>query len=245
MIDELVNKVVWITGAGRGIGAATAKKFIDRGSIVVASSTREFNDYVDLGFYPDEFKQIDNFLYLKCDIRNQIDINSIYAQIIARFGTLDILINNAGIGVFKPFTETSIEEFDDLMSINVRGAFLCIKSVLENMLNNQSGTIVNISSVAVVENFANCSIYNASKSALLAMSRSLRNEVRQHGIKLLDFIPGATYTDIWDEKSKLNFKANMISPDDLANVILWNVAASIKGNLMVEEIIIRPQNGNL
>jgi short-subunit dehydrogenase len=113
------------------------------------------------------------------------------------------------------------------------------------MIKRKSGIIVNISSSSVIENFADCSIYNASKSALIAMSRSLRKEVRQHGIKIIDIIPGATCTDIWDEQSKNEYKDRMLLPEDVADIIFQTVISSYGDRLMVEEIVIRPQNGNI
>ena len=245
MGEELSQKVCWITGAGRGIGAATVKRFIERDAFVIASSLSDFSKYIERGVYSDKFYLIENFKYLKCDISNKDDVFETYQKIIADFGKVDILINNAGIGLFKSFRDTSVEDFDKIINTNFRGTFLTTKAVIKDMIERKSGIIVNISSMGVVQNFANCSVYNATKSAMLSLSRSLRNEIRNEGIKILDFIPGPTFTDIWDEPSKEMYKSRMMQPEDIATIIADSVAISIKGRLMVEEIIIRPQLGDI
>jgi short-subunit dehydrogenase len=244
-MNELFNKVIWITGAGKGIGAATAMKFVDEGATVAATSQHDFSNHIELGHYPHKYIHNTDLNFIVCDVINPKQITETYNSIIKKYGMIDILINNAGVGLFKPFAETTADEFDNIMNVNFKGAFLCTKTVINYMLKRKSGMIINISSSSVIENFANCSIYNASKSALLAMSRSLRNEVREYGIKIVDIIVGPTFTDIWDEKSKNEFKDRMLMPNDIADIIYQTVISNLENRLMVEEIVIRPQKGNI
>ncbi len=112
----------------------------------------------------------------------------------------DALVNSAGITAFKYAAETSIEEFEGIIKTNLLGSVYAIHSVLPVDDYRKSGTILNISSVAAIKVLKGSSIYSASKAGLLQYSRVLREEVREHNIKVIDVLPGATETPIWDEK---------------------------------------------
>lgn len=244
-MNLLKNKVVWITGGAKGIGAALSRVFLENDAIVIASGSNNLDYYMDNEYLNDRVINHHNFSYKKCDVRNVKNIKNIYQEIIEQHNRFDVLLNNAGVGLFKPFHETTESEFDNLIDVNVKGPFNCIQTVLPFMLKKEDGTIVNISSVAVIDNFANCAVYNLSKAALLTLSRSLRNEYRSKNIKIIDIIPGATDTNIWDTESRLQFSERLMKPYNLAKMIVDAVRNSYEGNLLVEEIIIRPIQGNI
>jgi len=239
------NKIVWITGGAKGLGAELTRVFANNDYKVVASSSKNLENYVESNFIDKTLLSNQNFEYLKCDIRNYDEIIDTVNTIIKKYNKIDILINNAGISVFKTFLEHSVEEIEDIIGINLKGSIYCIKNVLPYMLEFKEGLICNISSVAVIENFKNCSIYNSSKSALLSFSRTLRNEIRESGIKILDIILGATNTNIWDENSRIKYSDKMINPIDVAKIVFSNIDNILNSNFQIEEIIIKPQNGNI
>ncbi|MES2765095.1 MAG: SDR family oxidoreductase [Bacteroidota bacterium] len=239
MITNLFkNKTVWITGASRGIGAALAHEFDKNGAIVILSSRSE-ESLLKLQSQ-NSFKNSD---IIPCDVVNEGEVLKAHAEIISRFENVDILINNAGTATFKPIWETTTEEFDAQIAVNLRGTFLCSKAVLPRMIERKSGAIVNINSVAAVNSFKNCSAYGASKAGALALSRSMREEVREFGIKIIDMLVGATETDIWGDDMRAEAGHRMMQPEDIAQTIVN--ALKMSERAMIEEILLKPQLGNL
>ncbi len=230
--------VVWITGASRGIGKAIAERLV-RDGYRVALSARSAETLREIA---DQFPE-EQVLYVECDVREEESVYFAYRTIEQRFGRVDILVNNAGMGVFAPLVDLSVQDFDDMIATNLRGAFLCAKTVLPAMLKRKAGTILNINSVSAVTAFTASSGYGASKAGALAMSRSLRAEVRDHNIRVIDIILGATETEIWDEEERDQYRGRMIQPEDVADVVPALFDASHR--MMTEEIILRPQRGDL
>jgi short-subunit dehydrogenase len=113
------------------------------------------------------------------------------------------------------------------------------------MISQKRGLIINISSVAALSRFTGSSIYSASKSALLTMSRILRDEVRKFGIKVVDILPGATDTDMWDKESRKLLGQKMMKPEDIAQVIYDTIEMNKLNRIITEELIIRPIGGDL
>lgn len=244
-MDYIKNKIVWVTGGTKGIGAALSQVLLEQGAVVIASSTKPLSYYINNNYFDSQFAQNHNFYYYQCDVSDKTQVQQIYNRIYEKFNSVDILINNAGVGLFKAFVDTTSEEVERLFKVNINGPIYCVQSALPHMLEKQEGTIVNISSVSAFENFANCSIYNMSKSALLSLGRSLRNEYRKVGIRVIDVLPGATCTDIWDAQSQIDFKDKLMQAHDVAMTIVKNIDSSLQGNLLVEEIVIRPLQGNI
>ncbi len=241
-MDLLKDKIVWITGASRGIGAAIAEKLSQETSSKLMLSARSKDSYI---YKTENLSLRPNTFILPCDIRKPNDITRIYNKINYAAGPVDILINNAGVGSFKPFTEISFDEFDEMNAVNYRGVFSTIKQCLPAMLNRQSGVIINIISGGALKAFKNSSVYSASKAAVLAMSKALREEVRQQGVKIIDILPGATETDIWEDGPRKKFREKMIQPEDVAQLVFHTLLQSQNPRYMVEEIIMKPQMGDL
>ncbi|MCY7361576.1 MAG: SDR family oxidoreductase, partial [Ignavibacteria bacterium] len=160
-----------------------------------------------------------------------------------KYGSIDVLINNAGVTVFKSFMETKTIDYDTVIDTNLRGSFLCMKNVLGQMIKNKSGHVINILSVAANTAFENSSVYAASKSGLLAMSNGIREEVRRYNIKISNMLPGATETPMWDSKSRQRYKNRMMTANDIAKIALEIFQQPRK--VLIEEIIIRPVKGDL
>ena len=200
MNNYFSNKIVWLTGGSSGIGLALSSEFIKKGAIVVVSSRRSTIDVIENNNKVNEIINNKNFHHIQMDVSKSDDVSESYQIIKQKYLTPDILINNAGIGIFKPMLEMNYDEFDLMMNTNVRGVLNTIKQVIPDMQKKGSGTIINISSVATEEKFLGSSVYAASKSAVRMMSKILREELRNDNIKIIDVIPGATATPIWNEK---------------------------------------------
>lgn len=238
---DLSNRTIWLTGASRGIGRAIAENLASTNANLVLSSSNKdsIKDLVT------QFSSFPNIIFFPFDLSNYNEIKNTYSRISSFFGKVDILINNAGIGIFKRMTDITPEEFDRSISINFKGSYFCIQSVLPEMIKNKFGMIINISSIAALNNFPEGTVYGASKSALTSMSNSLREEIRQFGIKVIDILPGATETEIWSKENLINYSHRMMKPEDIADVVLSAISLNLNPRLMTELIVIKPQLGNL
>ncbi|MFP4368458.1 MAG: SDR family oxidoreductase [Candidatus Kapaibacterium sp.] len=234
-----MSRTVWITGASRGIGKALADILLEKG-YKLALSARSEESFSNSGF-----RNGGNVIILPCDISVKKEVESAYTGIKEKFGTPDILVNNAGIGIFAPFTELSEDEFDKMISINFKGCFLCSKAVINDMLKRKSGAVINVLSGAAIKGFPNSSVYGATKAAVLGMSRALREEVRDSGVKICDILPGATETEMWPDEPRRQFSERMMKPEDAAQAISSLIELSANPRAMPEELLLKPQWGDL
>jgi NAD(P)-dependent dehydrogenase (short-subunit alcohol dehydrogenase family) len=177
----LQDKVVLVTGGTSGIGRATAIAFGAAGAKVVFSGRRDAEGEKTAKLIRETGAEC---LYVHSDASNEEDIKALVLPTVATYGRLDYAFNNAGVeSPGKPLHEQSIEEFDNLMAINVRGVFLCMKYEIEQMLTQGSGAIVNTSSIAGLIGLPGASPYVASKHAVIGLTRSAKQislRDRQH-----------------------------------------------------------------
>ena len=232
--------VVWVTGASRGIGAAVAEAFAHEGASVVLSGRNRSALQRVAGRIAHQGGEA---LALACDVTSERSVVHALKIIAGKFRNIDVLVNNAGVTSFTSFERTSIAEFDRIVATNLRGTFLCTKSVLPVMLRRKKGLIINIISVSAITTFTNSSVYAATKAGVLAMSRGLRAEVRDRGLRVLNVLPGAVETQMWPERLRKKHKAKMMKVDDVARVILS--LFNQPNGVLTEEIIIRPGGGDL
>ncbi len=231
------GQTVWITGARSGIGRAIAEAFVREGAQVYISG-RDANGLRDTA------EEIGKAVHaITCDVTDADDVSRTCSKILEAAGRIDILINNAGSTVFKPFTDTSIEDFDRLMATNVRGPFLTSKAVLPGMIARGAGSIVMINSMAALQVFPNSSAYAGTKGGLKMLSDCLRGEVRSSGVRVLSVFPGATNTPIWPESVRKKHGDAMMTSEDVAEAVVGACAAS--PNVMVENIVMQPIGGPL
>jgi len=241
-MNKLFNKkVIWITGASRGIGAAIALKLAETGA-VLALSARTEQSFKRL---KKELVKYNNVFIFPCDVSSNEQVKEIHSEIVKSIGNIDILINNAGIAIFKPFDELSINDYNSMINTNLLGTFLSTKNVIPSMIKRKKGIILNIISVAAEKTFKGSALYSASKAGVLAMSRSMREDLRDKGIKVIDILPGATETELWSEKSRSKYNWRMMKPDNLSDIIVDVLHKSLNDNYMIEELTIRPQLGDL
>jgi NAD(P)-dependent dehydrogenase (short-subunit alcohol dehydrogenase family) len=172
-----------ITGAAGGIGRATVKVFAEMGWRVIGVDRREFNEPFPSGG-----------LYIQADIANPDDIKRIFDQAEAFSHTLDALINNAAIQIAKPLVETTVEEWDLVMTHNLRSVFLGVKLAHPLLKASGAGAIVNVSSVHAICTSANISSYAASKGGMLALTRAMAIEFAPDNVRVNAILPGAVDT---------------------------------------------------
>ncbi|MER3330323.1 MAG: SDR family oxidoreductase, partial [Candidatus Kapaibacterium sp.] len=158
--------------------------------------------------------------------------------------SIDILINNAGNTIVKDFKEMSIEDFDAVNDINYRSVFATTRLFLDDLVTNKGG-IVNILSIAVTDIFTGNSLYSASKSAVSNMMKVLREELREDEVDVVNVYPGATSTDLWPQDLRNEHKHKMMMPEDIAIAILPALRAMTEKRTTIEEIVIRPKQGNI
>jgi len=235
---DVKGKVVWITGSSRGIGKAVAQALANKGAKVVVSGRNE-DDILRVTGYINA--NGDSALAIQCDVQKNSDIVNLIEQTKDIWGSIDILINNAGIAVFKKIIDTTEDEWDVMMNTNLKAAFLCTKAVLPDMIEKKSGKIINIVSVAGKQAYYNCGGYSASKFGLRGFTDVLRMETRAHGIQVTSILPGATSTDIWGDANVDH--SIMIKQDDVADTIVAVCQAGDSAH--IEEIVLRPQGGDL
>lgn len=231
------GKTVWITGGGTGIGKAIAGGFVREGAQVVLSgrAAKRIDDAAaELG---------NGVRAIPCDVSDKNEVAAVIARITELCGPIDILVNNAGVTVFKPFLETSVEEFDELTAVNLRGPFLTTKAVLPSMIERGGGTVVMINSMAARQVFPNSSVYAATKGGLKWLADCLRLEVRGSGVRVINVHPGATNTPIWPDVVRSKHGERMMHPEDVAAAILS--ACRVPQSVMIEEIVMQPIGGAL
>lgn len=230
---------IWITGASSGIGRSAAIEFAKTGARVFVSGRRaaeleRINTELD-----SEKISVEVF---PCNVASSSNVDQTVKKILAN-SKIDCLINNAGITSFKLAEENSINEINDVINTNLLGSIYAIKAVLPHMITNGGGTIINILSVVTKKTFTKSSIYSASKWGLLGYANSLREEVRKYNIKVINVIPGATATPIWSKEMRNEYSDRMMTSEDIARVLVW--AFLQKENLVTEELVLRPIEGDL
>ncbi len=188
---KLKNKVAIVTGSGQGIGKETALALAREGAkVVVSDVTDKIHEVV---------KEIEALgseaLAVKANVSSSKDTEEIAKKTLKKFKRIDILVNNAGIFPFKPFVEMKEEDWDNVLSINLKGTFLCTKAVLPTMIKQKYGKIINISSIAgTVVGFPKLVHYCASKAGIAGFTRGAALDLAEYGINVNAIAPGAIET---------------------------------------------------
>lgn len=216
----LENKVAVITGAGRGIGAATARLFAKEGAKVVLASRTA----TEIGQVADEINANGGqALAVSTDVSNETAVQTLFEEAQKKFGRVDILVNNAGAVAVKKFADFSTEAWDGVINANLRGSFLCARELFRHVKQMQhSASIVNLSSLGGIrgtEKFAGMSAYVVAKHGVVGLTESLAVEGRELGIRVNCVAPGAVDTQMLREAAP--FLKTKTTPDDVARTILF------------------------
>lgn len=189
-MSDLDGAVAVVTGASKGIGRAVAEMLGGEGAKVVLAARGD-----DLQTFGDELARSGaEPVTVRADVRRQGDIDELRRRTLEEAGVPDIVVANAGIGLYASILETSMEDFDDIIATNVRGTYALVKAFLPEMLERGSGHIVILASVAGLHGFAGETAYCTSKFAQVGFAQALDNEVRERGIKVSCICPGGVNT---------------------------------------------------
>ncbi len=222
--EKQTQRTALITGSTRGIGKETALLLLQKGlNVIISSSSQQSVDNVIQEIHDKFPSKKENVLGLKCDVTKQSDIKALVDVSVKRFGMIDILVNNAGIVYFKNILDTTEEEWDNTIDINLKGVFLFTKEVLPYMLENKSGgVIVNVSSGAGKSGFPNLSAYCASKFGVIGFTESIAKEVDDKNVKVMAICPGGVDTDMIKDIVKEGYNLSnkdLMKPEEVAKKI--------------------------
>ena len=237
---RLAGQVALVTGAGRGIGRAVAATFAREGALVVlaARSTREL-----ASVQRDIEAAGGRALAVPTDVRQEPAVAALVSRALAESGRIDCLVTAAGLAAFGPVADAKTEDWDQLMAVNLRGAFLCCRAVLPAMTAQGRGTIINIGSVVTSRTLPGSGAYTAAKYGLLGFSRVLAEEMRTHGVRVGVLSAGATDTPLWDAVPQPPDRALMLKPSVIAEAAL--LMAALPPEATLEELTLLPQGGVL
>jgi 3-oxoacyl-[acyl-carrier protein] reductase len=175
------------------------------------------------------------------DVSDPAETEKAFKAIESELGVIDVLINNAGILIARPFEELTLEDWDATMSTNVRSLYLVTRAVLPGMRQRKHGSIVNVASLAGRNGFAGGTAYTASKHAVLGFSRSLMLEVRKDNVRVIAICPGSVDTSLLKDQPMLKSEpSRILQPEEVADTILHTLG--LPERAMVSELDIRPTN---
>lgn len=218
--SEFEGRIAVVTGASSGIGKATAEMLVSRGArvAVFARSADKLRAIAE--------RHGDQMVAVVGDVADHEAVDRLFSVCEGTFGTCDLLVNNAGMIHPRPLLETTAEEWDRLIAVNLRGVYLASRRALGGMIARRSGVIVNVASISGVagpEKFPGYVSYCASKAAVIALTEALAVEVRGHGVRVNCISPGAVDTPMWEEASG-GSRASM-TPGEVAETILFLASA--------------------
>lgn len=217
-MQKLQGKTAIITGAGRGIGRATALAFAKEGiNLGLIGKTLE-----NLEKVAEELKEYDvKVTIATADVSDSKAVVSAVESVKSELGSIDILINNAGIGKFGGILDFTPEEFQNIVNVNLMGPYHVARAVLPGMIEQKSGDIINISSTAGERGGAVTAAYSASKFGLIGLSDSMMQEVRKHNIRVTALTPSTVATDLaFAENLTDGNPENVMQPEDLAELMV-------------------------
>lgn len=217
-MQNLRGKNALITGAGRGIGRATAIAFAKEG-INVGLIGRTFENLEKVAKELEEYEV--RVTVAVADVSENDSVMAAVEHVKSELGPIDILINNAGISKFGKFLELTPEEFKNIIDVNLMGMYYVTRAVLPDMIERKSGDIINISSTAGQKGGPVTSAYSASKFAVLGLTESLMYEVRKHNIRVSALTPSTVATDLaFAENLTDGNPEKVMQPEDLAEVMV-------------------------
>ena len=211
-MTSLEGKAALVTGASRGIGAAVAHALDARGVRLALAS----RSGADLG--------IDGALGRPCDVRRPGDLEGLAAEAAARFGRIDILVANAGVGAYGPFLELPPDQLEEMIDVNVKGTLYAVRAALPYLLESEEPDIVTLASEAGRRGLPFEAVYCASKFAQVGFTRALDHELREQGVRCSNVCPGGVATDFAMGRGRtpdMPALAGMMTSEDVAEVVVF------------------------
>ena len=232
------NQIALVTGASSGIGRCVALELSKKGFEVIISS----RNIQGLNKTQNLISDIRGKSHvIKIDISDPKSVENLFIES-QKIGFVDVVVNNAGFGKFDKIENISLEDWDMQINVNLRGAFLVTQLFSKPMIENKKGMFVYINSVAGKKGYPFSSAYVTSKFGLLGFSKSIRNELREHNIKVISIHPGAVDTSFWDNVKGDFPRDKIMSPENVAKSIIHAISAP--DNLVIEEIDIQRTAGD-
>ena len=211
-MTPLEGKVALVTGASRGIGAAVARSLAAEG-VRLALASRSGDD---LGLH--------GAVARPCDVRRPDDLEALAAEAVERFGGIDILVANAGVGAYGPFLDLPADQLEEMIDVNVKGTLYAVRAALPHLLQSDEADIVTLASEAGRRGLPLEAVYCASKFAQVGFTRALDHELREQGVRCSNVCPGGVATDFAMGRGRtpdMPALAGMMTPDDVAEVVLF------------------------
>lgn len=232
-VPPLVNKTALVTGASRGIGRAIALRLGRMGASVAICSRK----HADLEHTAANFqKEGIRALPIVADVTRAEDVERLVERTSAEFGEIEILVNNAGIGLFGSFYERGESDWDAVLDTNLKAAFLTSRAVAPRMIRSGSGHIINISSLASKSAFSGGALYCASKWGLMGLTACMAEDLRAHGVRVSVICPGSVNTEFSPHSGRT--PANLLQPEDVAHAVA--ALATQSSQSFISEIDLRP-----
>jgi NAD(P)-dependent dehydrogenase (short-subunit alcohol dehydrogenase family) len=235
MSNPLLGKRALVTGASKGIGLAIAGAFAENGANVVICGRQQ----TSLDKATEELRKTAKGKVNGCvaDVSRSADVARLFEFADGELGGLDILVNNAGVGIFRSAAEMTVEEWDQVIGINLSGAFYCTREALSRFERARGGRIINISSLAGKNPFAGGSAYNASKFGLNGLSEATMLDHRHDGVAVTYIMPGSVATHFSGEAGERGADWK-IAPEDIAEIVLGVIR--LPKRTLVSRIEVRP-----
>ena len=214
-----MSRITLVTGGTRGIGYAVADALLkDGGAVAITGTTTDsvMQAEYKLAASVDDSGRITGIV---CDVRDPASAEAAVRTAVARFGGLDALVNNAGVGIGQPIAEMSSDEWDRIIGTNLTGVFNCCRAVIPHMRTRGGGWIVNLSSLAAKNPFAGGAAYCASKAGLNAFSEALMQELRYDGIRVTCIMPGSVATGFSGRETTSGADWKLL-PEDVAQAVV-------------------------
>lgn len=238
MVSSPIDRpVAIITGAGSGIGAAVAASLAGRGMALTLAGRRRERLEETAHALPSGTP----VLVQPTDVGEEDQVERMVTATLERFGRIDVLVCNAGFGVFGPLETLTVEDFDRVLRVNLRGVFLSLHAVLPHLYEQGSGTIITVSSVAGRHAFSGGGAYCTSKFGLMGLMECAFQEARSHNVRVVTLTPGSVATPFFDEAHvPVPDPSRLLQPEDVAATVL--LALDLPPRATVRELDIRPTN---
>ena len=228
-MNSLEGRVALITGAGRGIGAATAQLLASQGLRLALASRRGENPGVD------------GALVREADVRDPDSMQAMVDATIDRFGQLDILVGNAGVGAYGPFLDLPLDQLNEMIDINVKGLIYSVRAALPHLLKSDAADIVTVASEAGRRGLPYEAVYCSSKFAQVGLTAALDHELREKGVRCTNVCPGGVATDFAMGRGRtpdMPQLEGMMKPEDVAEAV-WFVISRPRTHRILE-VAFRP-----